>query len=182
MIALIIPFMALAALGFVISLAAHLIALTGHMPPVGEAIFVLHAGVFIVWLPAVLVSMRLNYAQRSRSRWPGWGNWKQTLAGCPPWMTYAAYGLFGYAFLNFFLAIGSIDQHPFKTGIDPQTVRAISGHWMLFYGLGFAILYSAFRQPWRLKTVKCPSGHPVAHSDKFCPTCGAALPDPAASA
>lgn len=176
MIALIIPFMALAALGFLVSLAVHIVALAGHLPPGGERIFVMHAGIFVIWFPAIIVSMRLNYAQRGRSRWSGWSSWKQMLGGCPPWMTYATYALFAYAFLNFFLATGR-SGHGSSFGLDSQTLRAFSGHWMLFYGLGFTILYSAFREPWRLKAIKCPTGHPVAHSDKFCPACGAALPN-----
>jgi hypothetical protein len=177
MIALIIPFMALAALGFLASLAVHVVALTGHLPPGGERIFVMHAGVFVIWFPAVFVAMRLNVAQPGQSRSSQWNGWKQMLGGCPPWMTYAAYGLFGYAFLNFFLAMGGSTEHASKAGLAPQTLRQFSGHWMLFYGLGFAILYSAFREPWRLKAIKCPAGHPVTHSDKFCPACGAALPN-----
>lgn len=182
MVALLLVFMILAALGFVISLAAHLIALTGRMPPGGDAIFAMHTGIVVVWLPAVLVSIRVGYAQGSRSLWSGWGRWRQALGGCPPWMIYAAYGLIGYALLNFVLAFASVGERLPNTGLESQTLRAFSGHWMLFYGLGFAILYSAFREPWRLKSMKCPSGHRVAHSDKFCPSCGVTLPTPSGRA
>jgi hypothetical protein len=171
MIVLLIPFMVLAGIGFSISLAVHLLALSGHLPPGGEAVFALHIGVFVVWLPAVLVSIRLRQGSRSRF------SWSQTLSGCPAWMRYAGMALFGYAFLNFFLAMGQ--QPPSRIHakeLSPEILRAFSGHWMLFYGMAFCILFSAFRKPWLLTTVECPSGHKVAHADSFCPTCGVAIP------
>jgi len=181
MIALILPFMALAGLGFLLSLAIHVIALVGRVPPGGEAVMAMHFGVFVVWLPAMLVSMRLNQGQPRRG-WRGWNTWRNMLAGCPTWMKYGAYGLFAYAFLNFFLAFGGKTENPSGGIADPLTLRGFSGHWMLFYGLAFAILFSAFREPWRLKRIKCPAGHEVSHADKFCASCGAGLPDPRASA
>lgn len=177
MVALIIPFMTLAVCGFLISLAVHLLALAGRLPPGGEAIFAMHFGIFIVWIPAVLVSIRLNQGQRTRN------SWKHMLAGCPDWMRYAAYGLFGYAFLNFFLAFGGQTTDQGHTNeLSPAVLRGFSGHWMLFYGMAFCILFSAFRKPWLLTTATCPAGHKVSHSDSFCPTCGKALPTPRASA
>jgi hypothetical protein len=167
-----IPFMALAALGFAISLGVHLLALSGRLPPGGKAVYAMHFGLFVVWIPAVLVAMRLSQGQRSRL------SWDQILDGCPAWMRYAAMGLFGYAFLNFFLAFGIPAQNNFGGELTPEVLRGFSGHWMLFYGLAFATLLSAYRKP-RLRTsAKCPAGHEVAHSDSTCPTCGTALPAP----
>ncbi|WP_295914308.1 hypothetical protein [uncultured Xanthomonas sp.] len=56
MIALLLPLLVLAALGFVLSLIVHVMALAGYVPPGGEAVFAMHFGVFIVWLPTVLLS------------------------------------------------------------------------------------------------------------------------------
>jgi hypothetical protein len=169
MIALLIPLMALAGIGFFLSLAAHLLALSGHLPPGGEAVFALHFGVFVVWFPAVFVCIRLRRGQRSCFSW-----W-QILSGCPTWMRYAAMGLFGYAMLNFFLAVGN-QPHTHTNELSPEVLRAFSGHWLLFYAMAFCIFFSAFRKPWLLTTAKCPSGHKIDHSDGFCPTCGVALP------
>ena len=171
MINLLIPFMALAAIGFLLSLTVHILALAGLLPPGGEAVFGLHIGIFVVWLPAVLISIRLNRGQRMRR------SWKQMLAGCPDGMRYAVMGLFAYAFLNFFIAFsGEQPGRGHGSGISPSELRGFSGHWMLFYGMAFCILFSAFRKPWLLSTAKCPSGHEVAHSDTFCPTCGKPIP------
>ncbi|QBB71518.1 hypothetical protein ELE36_14780 [Pseudolysobacter antarcticus] len=171
MINLLIPFMALAAIGFLMSLTVHILALAGTLPPGGEAVFGLHIGIFVVWLPAVLVSIRLNRGQRTRS------SWKQMLAGCPNWMRYAVMGLFAYAFLNFFIAFsGQEHSRGHGSGISTAELRGFSGHWMLFYGMAFCILFSALRKPWLLSIAKCPAGHEVAHSDTFCPTCGKAIP------
>jgi len=172
MIAILVPFMVLAGLGFLASLVAHLLALAGVLPPGGISVFGLHIGVFVVWLPAVLVSIRLNQGQRTRA------SWKHILAGCPTWMRYTAMGLFGYAFLNFFIAFGQTTAGQASgSDLSPATIRGFSGHWMLFYGLAFSILFSAYhRKPWLLSVAKCPGGHKVAHTDGFCPTCGTALP------
>lgn len=48
MIALLLPLMVLAALGFVLSLIVHVMALAGYVPPGGEAVFAMHFGVFVV--------------------------------------------------------------------------------------------------------------------------------------
>ncbi len=105
------------------------------------------------------------------------------LAGCPTWMRYAAIGLFAYAFINFFVAFSGAASNRISGGeLTPATIRGFSGHWMLFYGLAFAILFSAYRMPWLLSPAKCPRGHKVAHSDSFCPTCGSAIPASKASA
>jgi hypothetical protein len=48
-------------------------------------------------------------------------------------MRWAAYGLFAYALVNFFVSIAIGSDLP---------LRAFSGHWMAFYGMAFATLYS----------------------------------------
>ncbi|HEY0503406.1 MAG TPA: hypothetical protein VGD42_07915 [Lysobacter sp.] len=172
MIALLIPFLALAVLGLACSLVVHVMALAGVVPPGGDAVYVLHMGVFVVWIPTALVATRLNQGRR------GFASWRQMLAGCPVWMRYAAVVLFVYSLISFFLAMRgmSASQGPVQEP-SPQTLRAFSGHWMLFYGLGFCVLFAAFRNPWMLRTAKCASGHKVMYTDRFCPTCGTALPE-----
>lgn len=167
------PFLAFAGLGFLASLVAHLMALAGVSPPGGAAVMGLHIGVFAVWIPAVIVSIRSNLGQRNRL------SWKQLLSGCPPWMFYALMALFVYAFVNFFVAIEHAPAAKSSTrALTSSTLRAFSGHWMLFYGAAFAIMLSAYRKPALLKAAHCPSGHEVARADRFCPSCGAAIPRP----
>jgi hypothetical protein len=57
---ILLPFIALAAIGFVLSVAAHLAAVTGSPIPFGKAVWALHVGIFVVWLPAVLVGVRVT--------------------------------------------------------------------------------------------------------------------------
>lgn len=170
MIALLLPLMVLAALGFVLSLIVHVMALAGYVPPGGEAVFAMHFGVFIVWLPTVLLSLRLNHTLKSRH------SWKRSLAGSPRWMRYATYGLFAYAVVNFLIVAHLTGNQPKAPGVTPTLLRGFSGHWMFFYGMAFSMLYSVHRKPWLLSVAKCPSGHHVNHADRFCSSCGATLP------
>lgn len=162
--------MAFAAAGLALSFSLHLVAWTGHMPALlqpwaQDRAQVLVAGIFVVWVPAVLVAQRIS---------PGKGaqfSWKRVLAGCPLWMRTAIGGLFAYAFVNFFVSIAQA-----KTS-EWGHLRAFSGHGMLFYGMALCIFYSAWRMPRLLRARQCPLGHTVEHQHQFCPTCGASLPD-----
>lgn len=171
MIAILMVFLMLAGIGFVASLAVHLLALFGVLPPGGEAVFGLHAGVFVVGFPVLLVSFRIGQGQRTNV------SWKQMLSGCPAWMRYAALGLLLYAIVNLVIAFSSTTNgHASGSeALNPATLRVFSGHWMFFYGLAFAVIFSAYRKPWLLRTAKCPIGHKVAHAEGFFATCGAAL-------
>jgi len=124
------PFLILAGLGFILSLLVHLLAMFGVELP--QEVFVLHGGIFVVWIPAVLVSNFTHHHPRHHF------GWKDSLHGCPRWMRIAVYGLFAYVFLNFFLFIAGIFG-PNASAV----IRGFSGHWMLFYAVAFATLYSA---------------------------------------
>ncbi len=141
-----LPFIALAALGLLLSTAATVFALLNVPIPGGKLVWILHIGIFIVWLPAVIVAKR---AVRGTAQTDFW---KIVLSGCPHWVRYALYGLFGYALINFmwFFTSGGMQPHP-TGGTTPSMVRGFSGHWMIFYGAAFAILYSAYRKPSLLK-------------------------------
>src|SRR5947207_13942720 len=89
------PFIVLAAIGFILSVAAHLAAVAGSPIPFGKAVWALHIGIFVVWLPTVLVAYRLT-RRVSRKDF-----WKIALVGCPKWMRTALYIFFDYAILNF---------------------------------------------------------------------------------
>ena len=169
------PFMVLAAAGLALSICAHLAAVLGIPLPGGNAVFALHVGIFVVWLPAVLVSTRTSrFANRKDF-------WKTALSGCPLWMRRSLYVLFAYAILNFvfFMATGA---HSGTSGdASSSEVRGFSGHWMVFYGAAFAILFSALRAPYLLHDRKCSNGHAVAPTAQFCPECGVVLSRPSSS-
>ncbi|WP_245587317.1 hypothetical protein [Comamonas composti] len=121
-------------------------------------------GVFVVWFPAVLIARRATRSERMNL------SWRQVLAGCPPWMRGAAYGLLAYALLNFVLQLaGGSPAGGFSEA------RLASGHWMLFYGAAFCIFYSVMHKPDLQEPSQCPAGHEVGRDDAFCAQCGLPL-------
>jgi len=139
---LLYPFAVIAAAGFVLSLATHLMALAGHAPPGGGLVWGLHFGIFAVWIPAVWIGNR-NVRRLDRKL-----DWKDTMAGCPVWMRRALQVVFVYAIINFVLFMLTTAGHPRPIGRAPAFVlRGFSGHWMAFYGAAFAALYSALKTP-----------------------------------
>jgi hypothetical protein len=162
------PFMVLAACGLALSIGAHCMALAGATIPGGKLVWGLHIGIFLVWIPAVLVSTRTTrYANRKDF-------WKVALAGCPVWMRRGLYALFGYAIFNFVVFIATTASQPKHQagGAPPSGVRGFSGHWMIFYGAAFAILYSRIHAPQLYRERKCPKGHAVSPTARFCSECG----------
>jgi hypothetical protein len=156
------PFMLLALLGFIASLIAHLFGYAGVEKPFGINPWPLHIGIFVVWLPAVIVAQRLS------KEFPQKDLWKATLRGCPPWMRISLYVLFAYAFLSFFVfvVLGA------PSGKESSAVRGFSGHWLIFYYAAFAILYSAIQVSEKDTIRRCKNGHPLKESDKYCSQCG----------
>lgn len=165
--------MLLSAGGLALSIGAHLMALAGVAIPGGRLVWALHIGIFVVWLPAVLISMQTTrFAHRKDF-------WKVALAGCPPWMRRAGYVLFGYAILNFVVFVSSTGSQPKQPTGDapPSVVRGFSGHWMVFYGAAFAIFYSRIYAPHLYRERRCPLRHTVSPIARFCPECGYAFPE-----
>jgi hypothetical protein len=177
---LLLPFLFLSFLGFIASAIVHVLSLGGMTLPIGDAVFGLHIGIFVVWLPAVIVAMRLGRGA-DRTGFGGFGtgfnSWRTILAGCPRWMPIALLVLFAYAMVNFFIGMRGMPQHgePADGDTTAQAVRMFSGHWLVFYGAAFAILYSAWRRPELLGSPKCAKGHKALPTDNFCPQCGAAV-------
>lgn len=155
-------FSLLALLGFIASLVAHLAGYAGIDRPFGMNPWPLHVGIFIVWFPAVLASMQLSKG------FPQKDMWKAALRGCPKWMRYAFYGLFGYAFLSFFaLSVSAGNGEN-----EASTVRGFSGHWLIFYFAAFAILRSFVSVSQRDTIRRCKNMHVVEPAHVHCPECG----------
>jgi hypothetical protein len=167
------PFMYLAGLGLVLSVIVHVSALLGTPSPLGEIAWGLHIGIFIVWLPAVIVAMSLvkDFKQKDY--------WKAALRGCPKWMKNLTYFFFGYAILNFalfiILEIVSGNSKESRSGTPPNVFRGFSGHWMVFYCAAMAILYSAIHVKEHDDARRCLNGHLVSPSAKFCEECGSKI-------
>jgi len=157
---------ALAGIGLALSLVVHTAALAGATP-FGTSAFALHAGVFVVWLPTVMV------IQRYTRDFPRRDFWKIALRGCPPWMKRLTYGFFAYAFAGFAYYVLTSALHPVRHSGPPDaaTVRGFSGLWMAFYSTAMALLYSSSRMP-ALETRLCVQGHRVGPLARFCEQCG----------
>lgn len=161
---LLYPLMLLAGTGLVLSGLAHIAALFGfELPAVTMG---LHFGVFIVWIPAMLVS------HSATNRVARKDYWKAALQGCPTWLKYMVYGFFAYAFINFFLFFFS------SSGSTSGAIRGFSGHWMLFYSAALAMFYAALQRKRQGLVNQCPQGHPVSPSAHYCEVCGQPVSHP----
>jgi hypothetical protein len=157
-------FAGLAGVGLVLSLISHGTALFGVNGPLGDSTWLLHIGIFVVWIPTVLVSQITTAGVLPKDRW------KAALRNCPPWMKYMVYGFLGYALVNFSLFVLTHQEYSSEGAMPPPVVRGFSGHWMAFYCLAFAVLYSA-AQPHE-QPRRCPNGHIVGPAAEFCERCG----------
>ena len=162
------PFIALSAIGLIFSVVAHVSALLGYDLGVGTAVFALHFGVFVVWVPAVFAMQKITGEFKQRDMW------KAALRGCPGWMKKMLYGFAAYAAVNFLLLAASGGRMSTQLDVStPAVVRGFSGHWMAFYAAALAILYSARYAKQADARRRCGSGHLVSPMAKYCEECGA---------
>jgi hypothetical protein len=159
------PVMWLAVAGFFASLLVHLRAVLGLPSPFGSATWLLHIGIFVVWLPTVLVAQRLGNGAKQVDLW------KAVFRGCPAWVKSGAYVVGGYAMVNFVLFTFQTTAYPKNQMPELIEYRVFSGHWMVFYYIGAATLYSAIRLG--LSQRHCPQGHEVSPFANYCDLCGA---------
>ncbi len=131
------PFIALSAVGFAVSLWVHLEALDRKTVLPQAFFFPLHACIFVVWIPAVLVSIKRVGNTRRKDFW------KAALRGSPSWVRFLLYGIMVYGTAAFIL---SMLYHPApgsEGGSTGAEWRSFSAIWLEFYAAAFAILYSA---------------------------------------
>lgn len=164
-------FGALAWIGLALSIWSHLAALLGTRGPLGNYELLLHLGIFVVWIPTVLVATRMGREFKQKDLW------KAVLRGCPPWMKYMAYGFFGYAFINFAVFIVAAPAKASPGPMSPVVVRGFSGHWMAFYSMAAAVLYSATHAEDGDLGRRCVNGHQVGPLSRFCEECGQSVPE-----
>ena len=148
-----------------LSLVVHFASSLGL--PVPAVAMGLHVGIFLVWIPAILVSIPMTRDV------PHKDFWRAALRGCPKWMRIMVYVFFGYAILNFALFLCGAFQGPADAtgGAPPSILKGFSGHWMAFYATALAMFYSA-TQVRRMKPRQCPLGHTVSLSTRYCEQCG----------
>lgn len=130
-------FLALAALGFGVSLLVNVLAWLNIAPPFGNAAFVLHLGVFVVAVPLLLMAQQGSPTGERKDFW------KVALRGCPLWLRRSVPVIFVYDVVNFlFLVLNARPKSYPVTSTPPIVFRGFSGHWMAFYCLAFAVFYS----------------------------------------
>jgi len=135
------PFLLIAGTGFLLSLAAHVLALPGKAMPGGGLVWALHVGIFLVWIPAIL------FTRRKLQNVPRGKQMDAVLRDSPLWMRRTVKILFVYAFVNFLLFMVSTMGHPKPAGAAPPAViRGFSGHWMIFYAVAFVTFYSIVKR------------------------------------
>jgi len=127
-----------AAAGLFASVACHLMSWLLIEPPWGQSVFLLHIGIFIVWIPLVIFA---NRTMPKRGR----GNLEHLFAVLPRWVRVATSALFAYALLNFGYFAYCTRVYP-KHGVPfLLELRRFSGHWMMFYGVALAGLVGLAR-------------------------------------
>lgn len=169
MVALVYPFLGLSAIGFALMLMVHVASLFGVTAPFAHGLSYLAPGVFIVFLPTVLVMTRLTRDFKQKDIW------RAALRGCPQWMRRAVWVVFGYVWVGFFalplLYGGGSDS-------EANKVRTLSGTLLIFYLIPVAVLYSATQVQRFDESRRCFNGHPVSPLAKFCEDCGAPVSPP----
>ena len=121
----------LSAAGFLASLVCHIMGWMLIEPPLGKAVFLLHAGIFVVWFPLVI------FANQTKPSKEG-GNMAHLIAELPTWMRVAGGFLVFYTIINFIYFLICTSKYP-KNGVPfLLELRGFSGHWMLFYGFALA--------------------------------------------
>jgi hypothetical protein len=143
--------------------------LLGVAQPLGEVTWVLHLGIFVVWLPAMIVDQGQvkDFKQKD--------DWKAYFPGCPAWLRWmpAAFGT--HAILNFIICLAIVQAAPPVPGAPAPPVIFVmfSGHWMLFYSAAAATLYSYLVVHRVDPAWCCPNYHPVSPGTVYCEICGA---------
>lgn len=157
----------LAAAGWTISLTVHLFTIAGiDVQSRIPLIIVMHFGVFVVWVPAILET-RKRFPQNSANARPlmrtPFSTFKLFFANSPRWMTAIAVAGLLYAFVSFFLitfitrgapaiengqyvlqahgqSIKTLTEHEYHW-YKAQELRLFSAYWIAFYGLAAAALF-----------------------------------------
>ncbi len=164
-----------AVLGWTLGLIVHILSLadidvTERIP----FVWILHLGIFVVWIPAILVLRKnedLRKLQKSGllTRMNPFGFFKIIFKNVPRWLIVIAIVGFFYAIINFMLFVATqrgvpdiqngqyvLQSHGtlIKTLTEQEyhhfkanEVRGFSGHWIAFYGIAMAVLF-----PFKLQT------------------------------
>ena len=139
--------------GFVVSLAAHVLAIAGFAMVGKAGLIGLQAASIVICFPAAAAVNRQTHTQTPSLFIKSW----------PEWLRVATYLFFYYAILNFALcAVVDALQEPGGEGLDgggvsPLMIRWFSAIWMLFFIAAFGVFYSRLRSGARNGDAAVPS-------------------------
>jgi hypothetical protein len=120
-----------ACVGFALSLLVHVLSCLSIPLGLGKAPWLLHIGIFVVWIPTIIV---LVGETRARI---GWQQVLEALRPAQRWFRFATWVVIGYGALSFVL-FGSGWYGDMKDEV--VTLRAFSGLWMIPYWLALVFL------------------------------------------
>lgn len=126
------------AAGFILSLLVHILGLLNGTPFFGLFAMLLHLGVFVAILGALIAFLRLRRSE-------GKEFWKRALRGSPAWMRWGLVLIFIYALGNFFIFWNQLFNLQGKSldEITAVVLRGFSGHWLFLYFGTFLVFYAA---------------------------------------
>ena len=126
--------------GFILSLLVHILGLLNKAPFFGWFAVLLHLGIFVALLGALVAFFRLRQSE-------GKDFWKRALRASPVWMRWVLLLFFIYAFANFFIFWNKVSNLRGKSPDELMAIvlRGISGHWLFFYFALFIVFYSAMQ-------------------------------------
>jgi hypothetical protein len=128
-------------LGFALSAIVHALSYFGiAAQEIVPAVWALHVGIFPPFFVAV---WRLRHWRTRQGRWSYRTQWSALRPYVPRWAYPIGIVLAVYKFVNFFLATSHLPQRgrpvsPVSVSahdIAIYTIRAFSGHWLIFYFL-----------------------------------------------
>jgi hypothetical protein len=165
-----------AATGWTLGLTAHLLSIADiDVQEKVPYIWILHIGIFIVWLPTIF-DLRKNEDLKAYQKagmlnsLNPFGVFKVIFKNTPNWLKMIAIIGFYYAFVNFVYLVfmtSSVGTPDIKDGqftlqdhgqfirtltsreyhhYKAAEMRLFSGHWIAFYGLAMAVLYPVKKQ------------------------------------
>lgn len=158
-----IRFMIAAACGFVLATAVNIAGWLGYTILPENFFFAMHVGIFVVFLPAILFGR--NYSNNLLA-------FRKRSGTTQGWLPIVCKTLFVYVFFNFFSFVLVAPDKQHEHTPSALMWRGFSGHWMLFYFMSFALLYSVVTDS--ANKCRCVNGHIITDESLTCPVCGAA--------
>ena len=126
------------AIGLTIAVVVHVGSYVGQtISPSNPLFYIMHAGIFPLFFAFVIRAAAWQGSARGvRQRQL---RWREQLRYIPRWVTTAEGVLAVYVLVNFLVSISHLPPKGSHAAMTPSdalyTVRAFSGHWLIFYAL-----------------------------------------------